>query len=265
MKTEQTTLVGLDTASKPDTAGAFIWGKPAPDLPHYALAIVSKGWQVLPEGAQLAFGDRMFTGEAHGFKSLSRFAIASVSRVLPGEVVIRHPHVFYVLNLQGLSALSIKQPWAWFIVRPDLAALARKHSTELKTVENREWNTRNPGRKFRGRVLIHASLGCTKQEYADAVVFAREAGMKADIPPLEQMPRGGVVGVASVIDWVEDAHDGYHRTLHSSDPKKSLWYVGPGALVLKDVTPLPFTPCKGALGFFKPQFDAALTTEPESV
>ena len=41
-----------------------------------------------------------------------------------------------------MLALSIRQPWAWLILRAG------------KDVENRDWST-----KVRGRVLIHASVG----------------------------------------------------------------------------------------------------------
>lgn len=54
-----------------------------------------------------------------------------------------------------MKALSIRQPWAWLIIRPDLttpeqraAALAAGH---IKTIENRNWATNR-----RGFVLANA-------------------------------------------------------------------------------------------------------------
>lgn len=50
-----------------------------------------------------------------------------------------------------MKALSIRQPWAWAILHTG------------KSVENRDWYT-----EYRGRVLLHASKGCTRAEYGDA-------------------------------------------------------------------------------------------------
>lgn len=88
-----------------------------------------------------------------------------------------------------------------------------------KDVENRTWPTR-----FRGRVLIHSSKGVDAAD-RDAV---RAKGM----------PLGGIVGHAEIIDCVT-----------SMD---STWFFGPYGFVLRDVRPLPFIPCRGALGFFTP-------------
>jgi hypothetical protein len=47
-----------------------------------------------------------------------------------------------------MKALSIRQPWAWLILHAG------------KDIENRDWPTR-----FRGRFLIHAAKGMTRDEY----------------------------------------------------------------------------------------------------
>jgi hypothetical protein len=157
---------------------------------------------------------------------------------------------------RGLKALSIRQPWAWFIVRPDLVGEEReKRRGELKGVENRDWQPSNPGRKQRGRILIHASKGCTQKEYAEAVRTARRAGVTGTIPTHHQMERGGIIGMADIAAWVDDENpiDPDHR-LYPYDPDNDPWFFGPGALVLREVTPLPFVPCAGMLGFFNPVF-----------
>jgi len=59
--------------------------------------------------------------------------------------------------LPNLPVLSIRQPWAWAIVHAG------------KDIENRNWPTR-----FRGRFLIHAAKGCTREEYLDACAFMAE-------------------------------------------------------------------------------------------
>jgi len=239
----QSLLIGIDLAAKPDVAVTAVnyGGKTVP---------IPDGWQIVPPGALTAFGDQMFDGET--FRSLSRLTLASVPRVQKAEIIIRHPHRFYVLNLQGLKALSIRQPWAWFIVRPDIVGpIKRQQALDadlMKPVENRDWNPKNPGRKFRGRFLIHAAKGCTRKEYEAGCDFAVSCGMESAVPPLEKLDRGGVVGVATVTDFVDE---------HDSD-----WFMGPGALVLTDVMPLPFTPCPGMLGFFNPVFPESLTKEP---
>lgn len=122
-----------------------------------------------------------------------------------------------------LLALSIRQPWAWAILHAG------------KDIENRDWRPANPGLRFRGRFLIHASLHVAST-YTDLAVI-RDLGGK-DTPALAGMPRGGIVGEAEIVDVVRD-HD-------------SPWFFGPIGLVLRNVKPLPFRPCKGALGFFRP-------------
>ena len=47
-----------------------------------------------------------------------------------------------------MLALSIRQPWASLILKAG------------KDIENRDWPT-----KFRGRILIHAAKGCTRDEW----------------------------------------------------------------------------------------------------
>lgn len=130
-------------------------------------------------------------------------------------------------------ALSIRQPWAWLIVRPDLTGELRKaaiHEREIKDVENRDWPTR-----YRGPILIHASKGMTRAEYEDAADFASSLS-SWELPRFEDLPRGGIVGRARIVDCVTQID--------------SRWFVGRFGFVLTDVEPLPFVPCRGALGLF---------------
>lgn len=116
-----------------------------------------------------------------------------------------------------MKALSIRQPWAWAILRAG------------KDVENRDWRS-----SFRGRVLIHASRGCTQHEYRDACHFMPGA---PDVPELVRLHRGAIVGAVTIVDCVE----------RSSSP----WFVGRFGFVLEN--PVAFrtpVPCAGALGFF---------------
>lgn len=116
-----------------------------------------------------------------------------------------------------MKALSIKQPWAWLIIHGG------------KDIENRTWHT-----KLRGRFLVHASQGMTKDEYADAYRFALSIGVRC--PRFEDLERGGIVGSVELVDSV--------------DTSSSPWYVGAKGFVLRDPQPLPFTPLKGRLQFF---------------
>lgn len=83
-----------------------------------------------------------------------------------------------------MLALSIRQPWAWLILHAG------------KDIENRDWPT-----KVRGRVLIHAAKGMTRDEYEDGIGFAQaiayEAGRILHAPTIE-LPRGGIVGSVEI-------------------------------------------------------------------
>lgn len=127
--------------------------------------------------------------------------------------------------MTDLLALSIRQPWAHAIVHLG------------KDIENR---SRTFGR--RGLTLIHASKGMTPDEFAEAAAFI-EHGPGRTLPPCTQLQRGGIVGVAEIVDCVA----------HSSSP----WWMGPFGLVLRNARPLPFIECKGTVAplFWRPPAD----------
>lgn len=142
-----------------------------------------------------------------------------------------------------VRCLSIRQPWAWHIVRPDITdPAARVHAIAhdiIKTLENRSRRT-----GLRGGFLVHAAQGMTEGDYwccahtaADALAGKKMLdGSLAPRPTPKDAPRGGIVGYANLYNCVE----------HSTSP----WYMGEYGYILKDNTPLPFLPCKGMLGFF---------------
>lgn len=135
-----------------------------------------------------------------------------------------------------MKALSIRQPWAWLIVRPDLTGDARDAARLgglLKTVENRTWAT-----GLREQIYIHAAKGCTRQAYDDAVDFVSAAFPELHIPPLNQLERGGIIGTARIVGCARHC-DG------------SVWFMGPVGIQLADSEPLPFHACPGRLGFFE--------------
>ena len=118
-----------------------------------------------------------------------------------------------------MLALSIRQPWASLILKAG------------KDIENRCWST-----KVRGRILIHASKGCTRDELVDAFDFAEAACGTRYSADLKTIARGGIVGSVELVDCVRDSD--------------SPWFVGDYGFVLRDPRPLPFVPFKGRLGFF---------------
>jgi hypothetical protein len=126
-------------------------------------------------------------------------------------------------------AISVRQPWAWLILHAG------------KDIENRTWLTR-----FRGRVAIHASKGMTFAEYDDACQFAD--GIRPDLvfPTFNMLQRGGIIGEVNIVDCVTAS--------------ESPWFAGEYGFVLRDAKELPFLPCKGSLGFFKPDNESSSPT-----
>ena len=105
----------------------------------------------------------------------------------------------------AVRALSIKQPYPNHIF------------FNGKDVENRDWPTER-----RGWFIVHAGVSTSEIDRQDPDELA--------------LPRGGVVGMARIVDCV-DAMD-------------SRWFFGQYGFVLADAFPLPLIACKGALSFF---------------
>lgn len=138
-----------------------------------------------------------------------------------------------------MIALSIRQPWAWAIVRGG------------KDIENRSWSTR-----VRGRVLVHASAYQPRSpDWVDVRDVLRSPGLQMSRGAIDALtgtdergrvmqPRqpsdghdlGGIIGSVEIVDCVAD----------SGSP----WFFGPWGVVLRDPIHLPFFPCRGRLGFF---------------
>lgn len=126
-----------------------------------------------------------------------------------------------------MKALSIRQPWAWFILCGYPWA---------KDVENRDWY---PPKEMIGRNFqIHAAKTMPQSEFDAACRFAQKAGATM-FPDPERLRRGGLVGIVKLARVVRV----------SSSP----WFVGKYGWCLEDAYPLPFLPCLGQQGFFEPQ------------
>lgn len=119
-----------------------------------------------------------------------------------------------------LPALSISQPWAWLIVNG------------YKDIENRTWATARRGMHF-----IHTGKKFDHEGYA----WIRAKFPAIAMPHPSEFELGGIVGMADIVDCIA-AHP-------------SPWYTGDFAFVLHRPAVLPFIPCKGALGFFKPKLE----------
>lgn len=145
-----------------------------------------------------------------------------------------------------MKALSVRQPWTFAIT--DLG----------KSVENRTWET-----KYRGPILLHAALGCTRREwtyfyngvhsgtapYAEAAL--RALGNKK-VPELNDLPRGGFVARANIIECIHESEKHFLR------PEDNPWFFGPYGFILNSVEPIKFVPYRGALGFFNVPDDLVL-------
>ncbi|NTI27624.1 ASCH domain-containing protein [Rhizobium rhizogenes] len=122
-------------------------------------------------------------------------------------------------------ALSIRQPWAFCIVRAG------------KDIENRDWKT-----TLRGPICIHAAKGMTREEYEDCLVTVHHVSLMHPFPSgqifpaFDQLQRGGIVGTAEIVGCVSDS--------------VSPWFFGKYGFVLANAQTVEFIPVKGQLGFF---------------
>ncbi len=123
-----------------------------------------------------------------------------------------------------MRAVSIRQPWAWLYVNGHIS------------VANMDWDT-----FYRGDFLIRSGLKLVQRDYRK-LAEQLQAQLHIEVPPfddLARVPRGGVVGMARLVDVV---------TEHPSP-----LFTGPFGWVLEHAAPLPFAP------FTPPQGSAHLT------
>jgi hypothetical protein len=140
-----------------------------------------------------------------------------------------------------MKAISIRQPWAWAILFAG------------KDIENRDWRLGNPGLRFRGRAVVHASTKFDKVDIQVIREIFRETGRNPDDVPYPRKTEaclthpyhlGMLIGTVEIVDVIT-------ATSVINKPSPSPWFFGPCGLVL--VNPRPFEKpvhCKGQLGFF---------------
>jgi len=132
-----------------------------------------------------------------------------------------------------MIALSIRQPWAYFIIY------------QQKDVENRTWPC--PKKYLGRRVLIHA--GSSEEEKAPLFNALRpeflECGLWGDAVEIglerywqTTYQLGGIIGSVRIVGCIRDSASEWAQPVHYH------W-------LLADARPLPFFKCTGRLGFFE--------------
>jgi len=129
-----------------------------------------------------------------------------------------------------MIALSVRQPWAWAILHAG------------KDVENRRWSL--PERWVGQRIMLHASKGCTCDEYDDGVFTIAIKAKDVTVPPLEALPRGAIVGAFTITGEL-------HPVL-GPEPRMNGWHAtSQYGWLLADIVELPMViPCSGRMGFW---------------
>lgn len=129
-------------------------------------------------------------------------------------------------------ALSVRQPWAWAILHAG------------KRLENRSQAAIDHGMK-EGLICLHASKGMSREEYESGRDFINAAINRTNYPDLEvpkpcDLVRGGIIGTMYVCGVAKSAED------VDNNP----WFIGPRALILRQVDAIDPIACVGALGYF---------------
>jgi hypothetical protein len=139
-----------------------------------------------------------------------------------------------------LKALAIRQPYAWLVVHG------------IKDVENRSWPTR-----YRGPFFVHASKAIDQED----IQLVNQKLAPPGLSLSTDLPRGGIVGVVTLVDCVRYIDIpwwrrllcrviGQERISGGRQPIASDWFEGPYGFVLRDARPLPFIPWRGQQSFF---------------
>ncbi len=151
-------------------------------------------------------------------------------------------------------ALSIKAPWAYYIIYgiPFGVAVANGDGSQsvedsgkviLKDIENRDWAI-PAWFKLPQRIMVH--VGKTEDKI-EGVLDLTVGKMKLPAFPImmsysRKLPRGALIGEVTITGCVE----------RSASP----WFVGKYGFTLAN--PVLYEkpiPCRGKLGFFMPEFE----------
>lgn len=129
------------------------------------------------------------------------------------------------------KVISTRQPWAFLIIRPDIADPALRAEAArngiFKDCENRTWRT-----NYRGQLYIHAS-----QKPDPEIDLIREAMREIGIEIPHDLDYGAIIGHCNLVDCVN-----YYE---------SFWFnEGSYAFVLDDPEPVEPIKTKGRLGIW---------------
>jgi hypothetical protein len=129
------------------------------------------------------------------------------------------------MSADSMSALSIRQPWAWFIVNG------------YKDIENRSWKP--TAARIGQRFLVHASQRrLTRADFEDFLANVRELRITRYPKSIDDFDYGAIVGSAVIEEVVRGS--------------KSFWAIrGNHHWVLTKAKKSPPKSMKGQLGFFK--------------
>lgn len=117
------------------------------------------------------------------------------------------------------TCLSVRQPWAWLIMQG------------YKDIENRPQQCHK-----RGTIALHASTTQTKKEYAAALALIENRRLNIELPPIEELVTGAIVGLVDIVGCVTESD--------------SPWFTGEHGWVLANPRPGIPHQQKGQQGFF---------------
>jgi hypothetical protein len=143
----------------------------------------------------------------------------------------------------NIPAISIRQPWAWFIVNG------------WKDIENRTWPL--PQKYIGQRVYIHAGKHFDPEEIVEIFEDVKAEGLKKEGAPHVSLNSlkaqcGGIVGTAIFSGCVQDSQSPWA----SPEPGTFHWQIA-------EASPVDFIPCLGKLSFFTPVMHEAISSAPK--
>ena len=126
-----------------------------------------------------------------------------------------------------LHALTVNQPWAFWIVRPDLLGPERRRAYGRGLMKGVVEVELSSARQLAGHYLvIHAGKSF---DYVPSR-WLRERGIKVEHPPSEHVIHSAIIGVAYVVAVVTASAE--------LPPKQRPWFTGNG-LLLESIVPIP--------------------------
>lgn len=137
------------------------------------------------------------------------------------------------------NVLTIRQPWAFLIIRPDLIHTSPAREAWLRSRLRKDIENRGSRINYRGPLWIHASQTFDFDGWeavSDSIPELKPALMGCT-PGGGFCHTGGIIGRVEVVDCVQ----------HSP----SLWFSGPHGWVLEDPLAVPFEKLRGFPGVFK--------------